>query len=241
MSIDRKDSEISVIVVEDEPELLEEVATFLSARGMSVRTAARASDLWALLADGWPDAVVLDLGLPDNDGIAVALEMRKTTPEVGIIMVTARGAVHDRVVGYETGADIYLVKPVDLIELTAAIRATARRRGGHATPVPEARPSWSLDLTGWRLISPDQQSIQLTRAEAQVLECLAADPGTAVSRVAIGQRMGKTADLSDHRYVDQVIRRLRRKIEASFDREAPVLSAHNQGYLFSEPITVTAS
>jgi len=230
------EASISVIVVEDEPDLLEEVATFLSARGLSVRAAADGDAFWREFDEQAPDVVVLDLGLPGEDGVTIAATLRQRAPTVGIVMMTARGGVQDRIAGYEIGASIYLVKPVDLGELLAAVRAILRQRNPDAAAGQRDATGWCLDLTGWRLIAPDGRPVQLTRAETQLLDCLTQDPGTPVSRIAIGSRMGKVTDLSDHRYVDQVIWRLRRKIEGHLDIEAPIGSAHSQGYYFTQAV-----
>ena len=222
---------ISVIVVEDEAPLREEVAAYLSEAGLAVRTAANGDAFWQLYEAEAPDAVVLDLGLPEQDGVAIASELHRRAPTIGLIMATARGATEDRILGYETGANVYLVKPVDLGELLAAIRATLRRSGQGTEPA-----AWRIDLTGWKLADPAGRSIQLTHAETILMDCLSERPGEPVSRYEIAERLGKTVDLPDHRYVDQTVRRLRRKIEATMEVEAPIRSAHAVGYSFIGPI-----
>lgn len=227
---------VSVVVVEDERDLRDEVVDYLSACGMAVRAAASGADLDRLLGEAPADAVVLDLGLPTEDGIAVATRLRARGDPVGIVMMTARGRVEERILGYATGANVYLVKPVDFAELVAAIQSTLprrpanpeRERSGSGDQPPEL--VWRFDPAAWRLAAPSGASIRLTRAEAQVLECLTADPGRPVSRETIGQRMGKVADLGEHRYVDQAVSRLRRKIAAELGWEPPIGSAHGQGY-----------
>lgn len=232
---------VSVIVVEDELDLREEVVDFLIGHGMAARMAAGGAELERLLTEAPADVVVLDLGLPNEDGIAIANRLRERGASLGIVMMTARGRVEERILGYETGADIYLVKPVDFGELVAAIQATARRLDGAAAigaPGPSAGDrAWQLDLTNWRLAAPSGASVRLTRAEAQVLECLTEVPGRPVSRDIIAQRMGKSPDLGEHRYVDQVVSRLRRKISVELGWDAPVGSAHGQGYYVVGPIT----
>ncbi len=226
----------SVIVVEDDTAFCAEVAAFLTERGMDVRRAGEGGSLWRQLGERCPDAVVLDLGLPGEDGVAIAAELRRRDPALGIVMMTARTGVQDRIIGYETGADVYLVKPVHLGELVAAIRATLRHRAPDGADGPAAidpmAERWTLDLTAWRLSAPGGGAVQLTRAEVQVLECLTRVPGQAVSRADIGVHMGKARDLTDHRAIDQVIRRLRRKIESQLDLQAPLGSAHACGYYF---------
>lgn len=230
---------ISVIVVEDEADLREEVVDYLTDNGLSVRGVAAGAALDLVLREAPADIVVLDLGLPSEDGITIAERLRKRTPPVGIIMMTARTRVEERILGYDTGADIYLVKPVDFGELLAAIHATVRRaalRDPAPTDVPLGRPAggltWHLDTLGWRLVAPSGASLRLTRAETQALTCLTETPGEVVSRDDIALRMGKRPDLGEHRYVDQVISRLRRKISNELGWEAPIGSAHGQGYYF---------
>lgn len=222
---------ISVIVVEDDEALRGEVGTFLTARGLAVRTAASGEEFWRLYETLAPDAVILDLGLQGEDGVAIAADLRRRAPDVGLIMATARGTTKDRILGYETGANVYLVKPIDLGELLATIRATLRRLPPGSDPA-----AWEIDITGWKLADPSGRSIQLTHAETILLDCLSEKPGEPVSRYAIAERLGKAVDLPDHRYVDQTVRRLRRKIEGAMDMEAPIRSAHAVGYSFIGPI-----
>lgn len=233
-----KTTSVSVLVVEDERELLEEVVTFLALRGMAVRGSADGHEFWQRFEEQEPDVIVLDLGLPGQDGSSIAAAVRDRAPTIGIVMTTAHGAVNDRIAGYETGADVYLVKPVDLGELAAAIRATQRHRERGASPVAFPSSDWELNLTAWQLSGPGGNPVQLTRTEAQILECLTETPGRPVSRFEIGRHMGKSDALQDHRYVDQAIRRLRRKIEARFGVKAPIGSAHGHGYYFMEPISI---
>lgn len=232
---------IAVIVVEDERDLRDEVVEYLANHGFSVRAAATGAELERMLDDRPADVVVLDLGLPGEDGVAVARRLRQRNAGTGIVMMTARARVEERILGYETGADVYLVKPVDFGELMAAIRATVRHSNAEASSVAGAtqRPSlaWRLELASWRLVAPSGASVRLTRAETQALACLTEEPGKPVPRETIGQHMGKAADLlGEHRYVDQIISRLRRKIAAELGWEAPIGAAHGQGYHTVGPV-----
>ncbi len=234
---------ISVVVVEDEAELREEVVDYLADNGLSVRAAATGAALDQLLREEPADVIILDLGLPTEDGIAIAERLRAGRTPAGIIMMTARTRVEERILGYDTGADIYLVKPVDFGELLAAIHATVRRimlREAAPSQAPTSRPavdlSWRLDTVGWRLVAPSGASLRLTGAETQALSCLAERPGEVVSRDDIALRMGKRPDLGEHRYVDQVVSRLRRKISNELGWEAPIGSARGQGYYFLSPV-----
>lgn len=225
-----------VIVAEDEQDLLVEVVSYLSDHGMTVRGVSDGPDFWLCFGEREPDIVVLDLGLGTEDGSNIAAAVRQRAPGVGIIMTTARSAVDDRIGGYEAGADIYLVKPVDLGELSAAIRALYRRHAETDASDNTQAPEWELDLLGWHLTGPDKRHISLTRAETQLLDCLTEAPGRPVSRFDIARHMGKSNQLASHRFVDQVVYRLRHKIETELDLEAPLGSAHNQGYFFARSV-----
>lgn len=232
---------LAVVVVEDERDLRDEVVEYLATHDLSVRAAATGAELDRLLDECPADAVVLDLGLPGEDGVAIARRLRQRSPATGIVMMTARARVEERILGYETGADVYLVKPVDFGELIAAIRATVRHRGAvpssGAGNLRQPPLAWRLELTSWRLVAPSGASVRLTRAETQALACLTEEPGKPVSREVIGQRMGKVADqLGEHRYVDQIISRLRRKITAELGWEPPIGAAHGQGYHTVGPV-----
>lgn len=245
MKGDRTAPPIAVIVVEDERDLRDEVVEYLTGHDLSVRAAATGAALERLLDEGPADAVVLDLGLPGEDGVAVARRLRQRNAETGIVMMTARARVEERILGYETGADVYLVKPVDYGELLAAIRATVRHRDTTRSPGAggSQRPAlaWRLELASWRLVAPSGASVRLTRAETQALACLTEASGRPVPREVIGQHMGKVADLvGEHRYVDQIISRLRRKVAAELGWEAPIGAAHGQGYHTVGPVVRVA-
>lgn len=225
-------SPVDVLVVEDSRSLREEMVEYLRANGLNADGVGNGQGLDARLAGGFPDAIVLDLGLPGEDGIAIARRLRASGTDFGLVMVTARDRVEDRVLGYETGADIYLVKPTDPGELLAAVRATVRhiRR-----PQAELQgETWRIDLPLRRLIAPSGAAIRLSRAELVALRCLTEAPGQAVPREVIGQRMGKTIELYEHRYVDQVVSRLRRKCQRELDWELPIRASRGQGYFFAE-------
>jgi two-component system phosphate regulon response regulator OmpR len=137
----------AVIVCDDEPDLREAVAEYLSRRGLDVRRAGDGAELRRLLAERPADLVVLDIAMPGEDGLSVARALRAES-DIGIVMLTAAGDVVDRVVGLEVGADDYIAKPVDLRELLARLRAVLRRReatqqalgGTPAQPVAGAAP-----------------------------------------------------------------------------------------------------
>ena len=130
----------SVIVIEDEESIRAEVCDFLVHQGFAVRDAADGAGLERLMLDAPADVIVLDLGLPHEDGIEIARRLRRQADPVGIVVTTARSRVEDRILGYETGADVYLVKPVNYRELTAAIGAVKRHMARSTPSVEEPAP-----------------------------------------------------------------------------------------------------
>ncbi len=116
-----------IVVVDDEEDLREPVAAYLREQGMEVDEAGGGADLDAILARGMPTLVVLDVTMPDEDGFSIARRLRALNPTIGIVMLTARRDVIDRVVGLELGADDYIMKPFEPRELLARIRSVLRR------------------------------------------------------------------------------------------------------------------
>ena len=223
------ESPLSVIIIEDEEPIRAEVSDYLSHHGFSVRSAPDGAGLERLMLDAPADVIVLDLGLPHEDGIEIARRLRRQRSAIGIVVTTARSRVEDRILGYETGADVYLVKPVNYGELAAAISAVRR----HKVRATEAHPeplAWHLDVATWRLMTPTGATMRLTRSEMKIMDLLSRTPGEPVMRHEIGRHMGKSDRLIDHRYVDQLISRLRRKVISELGWEAPIGSAQGQGY-----------
>jgi DNA-binding response OmpR family regulator len=260
---------IEIVVVEDDEDLREEVVGFLAGRGFVARAAGSGAALDRTLDERPADIIVLDLGLPDEDGTVVATRLRRREPPVGLIMMTARAQAYERVLGYDIGADVYMVKPVDYDELEAAIRSLVRRLGPERAvpersgperagsepfaperpaPGPAAEPSahgepaiWVLDLSGWTLTAPDGEAIRLTGAEMDLMALLTETPGQPVGRAAIARRMGRAGGGGDddHRYIDAIASRLRRKMAKRFPGDPPIQAAYSKGYLFAAPVQRT--
>jgi DNA-binding response OmpR family regulator len=169
-----------VLLVEDEASIAEPFAAMLARSGFRTALAATGTDAIAFEAEQHPDVVLLDLGLPDIDGRDVCRRIRAES-DVPIIMVTASGAVTDRVVGLELGADDYVVKPFVVHEVVARIRAvmrrTHRRAGGRPIEVQDLRID-PRTRRAWR----GQSEVELTRKEFDLLVRLAADAGSVVTR-----------------------------------------------------------
>lgn len=249
---------LKVAVVEDEPDLREEFCEFLRLSGMEAVGLSGGRELDAHLKSHATDAVLLDINLPDDDGFSIAARLREAggeqaggTPsanDLGVVMVTSRAALDDRVRGLRMGADAYLVKPVDLQELVATLKSVCRRltRAGTAVdtaaktnrarrPVVGPPAGWSLGRLGWELTGPDGRAIALTAAEHDFLVRLAATPGRPVPRADLLGRCNDKDD-GDLRRLDAVVRRLRRKVESDIGLPLPVRSVHGVGYAVTDTL-----
>lgn len=234
-----------IAVVEDETSLRADLVEYLSACGHDVVGCGDGIALDVALAKQPADILILDVNLPGEDGFSIAKRLREQS-EVGIIMLTARGVNVDRVVGLEIGADVYLVKPIELRELEAQVRTLARRLkvqpSGQAACAPAAAPAattgWVYDQIAWALVSPAGAALKLTANERVFVNLLVERPGEPVSRAHIFRALGKREwDMGD-RSVDSMVRRLRAKGEETLGHPLPIEAVHGTGYAFAAPVTV---
>ena len=174
---------MKVLVVEDDPAVSEPLLAGLARNGIDTEHVVYASQVVA--AASGVDVVLLDLGLPDGDGIDVLRELRRVS-DVPVIIATARGDETDRIVGLELGADDYVVKPFGMRELVARIRAVTRRAGAARDDSPDRREHGPLVLDmRTRRVMVDGDEVELTPKEFDVLAFLMAEPGTALTRQRI--------------------------------------------------------
>lgn len=226
-----------VLIIEDDLDLREPMVTFLNRDGIVADGVSdgAAFSAWSETHDC--DLFVVDLGLPDTDGLDLVRDIvgrRRGT--AGIIVLTARSAIEDKLKGYEAGIDAYLVKPVDLRELARQIRAIHRRLPGSATPAPapaEGQP-WRLDTVGWTLTSPSGSMISLTASETAFLHALAASPGKPVARSALTAAMGFDPKTYDLRRMEILVRRLRKKVRQESGDTLPLETVHAVGFALIE-------
>ncbi len=158
----------AVLLVEDNIALREALQDQLSHSGFAVRGVGDGQELNQALAIAVPDVVVLDLNLPDEDGLSIAKRLRQALPQIGIVMLTARVRSIDRQEGYESGADVYLTKPVKPSELTTVLQTLCRRMAPLFSP-----DSWLLQMASLQLLPPAQAPIGLTVSEATLVHELA--------------------------------------------------------------------
>src|ERR671926_267035 len=226
----------NVLVVEDEASIASFVSLYLKNAGYAVRTAATGSEALAQLAAEQPGLIVLDLMLPDIDGIEVCRRIR-TRSDVPILMLTARDEDVDKIIGLEVGADDYLTKPFNPRELVARVKSVLRR----AAPAREERESAQLrhgDLVidaGRREVRVGDQEIQLAPKEFDLLWELLDHRGLVLTRDQLLERVWGYTFAGDTRTVDVHVRQLRRKL----GDDCPVATVWGVGYKVADDAAVT--
>jgi two-component system phosphate regulon response regulator OmpR len=225
-----------ILIVDDDPALRELLSTYLAANGFAVEAVGDGTAMRAALAGGLPDAIVLDLMLPGEDGLALTRAVRAQS-NVPILILSARGEEVDRVIGLEVGADDYLAKPFGPRELLARLRALLRRgqpaAGAGAAPAAEQHfGPFALDTAGRRLFR-DGTEIHLTSAEFDLLAAFVARPNRVLSRDTLVDLLrGYDRDPFD-RSIDIRVTRLRRKIETEPGSPVYIRTVRGEGYLFN--------
>jgi len=223
----------TILIVDDEPRIVELARDYLVGAGFSVRRAGGGEEALAMARAERPDLIVLDLGLPDLDGLDVTRRLRRDS-DVPIIMLTARGAEADKLVGLELGADDYVTKPFSPRELVARVRAVLRRAEERASPRQAVHVGdLSLDFAR-RKAALAGRSIELTTSEFQLLFTLASQPGRIFTRSQLLDALHGTAFESYERAIDAHIKNLRKKIEADPRRPRYVLTVYGVGYKLRE-------
>jgi len=218
-----------LLIIEDEDGLRDAMVDYLTLDGCFAKGVGTLSEAEAWMRTNDFDILVLDLGLPDGDGLA----WRQAKPhlrEKGLVVTTARGARSDRIEAAQTGADLYLVKPVSLEELSPLVRNLAHR----LRPVSA---HWAFNALEWSLRSPEGIVIKLTHSESMLMRQLARSPGQPVPRNDFILALGETPGIYDVRRLEIMVRRLRNKAEKVLGRPLPLETVHRQGLAFTEPIT----
>jgi two-component system response regulator MprA len=223
-----------VLVVDDDRGLRDALRRALTMSGYEVRMAENGSDALREATSGVPDAMVLDIGLPDIDGLEVTRQLRREGNRVPVLMLTARAAVSDRIDGLDAGADDYLVKPFDIDELKARLRALMRRAGG------ENDGDGVLSFAELKLdparhgVNVSGTFVELTRTEYQLLELLMLNPRRVLPHALIYDRVwgydfGPTSNA-----LRVYVGYLRRKLEDSGSRPL-IHTVRGVGYALREP------
>jgi two-component system KDP operon response regulator KdpE len=221
----------AVLVVDDDPALVRALTINLRARGYEVHAAATGSGALRLAAAHPPDAVVLDLGLPDLDGSEVIAGLRGWT-DVPILVLSAREQSAAKVAALDAGADDYVVKPFGMDELLARLRAAIRR--GSATPAQPlvTTDDFTVDLSAGRVTAPDGTDIRLTPTEWHLLEVLVRNAGRVVEHGRLLTEVWGPAYGEQTNYLRVYMATLRRKLEANAAQPRHLLTEPGRGYRF---------
>jgi two-component system alkaline phosphatase synthesis response regulator PhoP len=223
----------TILVVDDEPKIVKQARDYLERGGFRVIEAADGKTALVRARGERPDLIVLDLNLPEMDGLDVCRALRRES-DVPIIMLTARVEETDRLIGLEMGADDYVIKPFSPRELVARVRAVLRRvRGGVHQPGLIRAGDLEIDLEGHRVMRSGED-IRLTRTEFNLLATLAQHPGQTFTRAQLLDRLHGVAYDGFDRSVDAHIKNLRRKLESDPVEPRYVLTVYGVGYRFTD-------
>jgi two-component system alkaline phosphatase synthesis response regulator PhoP len=225
----------TILVVDDEPKIVKQARDYLERGGFRVVAAGDGKTAMAVARHEQPDLIVLDLNLPEMDGLDVCRALRRES-DVPIIMLTARVEETDRLIGLELGADDYITKPFSPRELVARVRAVLRRvQGGVHQPGLIRVGDLEIDLQAHR-VTQTGEPIHLTRTEFNLLAVLAQHPGQTFSREQLLDRLHGVAYAGYDRSVDAHIKNLRRKLELDPSDPRYVLTVYGVGYRFTDEV-----
>jgi len=235
-----------VIVVEDDNDFRESMVEFLELNGLDVTGVESALEFYQSISRQSFEVVILDIGLPDQNGLVLAEYVRNNS-DMRIIMLTAQSSLESKISAYQAGADIYLVKPVDFSELSASIYSILGRLKSNQSiphslhkdePVPnEKRLQWRLVRSNWTLCSPTEEEIKLTSKEFDLIERLAVSANTVVIRQDLLTALAYENNEYGNRSLDALVHRLRLK-KNGLKFSLPIKTVHGSGYCFSALIKV---
>jgi DNA-binding response OmpR family regulator len=233
-----------ILVVDDQKEICEVVQQYLTGEGYEVSVAYDGAGMRKVMAERPVDLVILDLMLPDEDGLTLAGALRQDS-NVGIIILTGRSETVDRIIGLEMGADDYLPKPFHLRELLARVKSVMRRvtaRDPHAlanAARAKARfAGWHLDLATRELVSPTGGEVRLTTGEFDLLAAFVKNANQVLSRDRLLDLARNRESGPFDRTIDVQVGRLRRKLEPDPQRPTIIKTVRGTGYIFTPPVEV---
>ena len=221
-----------ILVIDDEPQIQRAIRTILTEKQFKVTTASRGEEGLTLAASGAPDLIILDLGLPDMDGVKVCQRLREWT-QTPIIILSVRDSERDKVAALDMGADDYLTKPFGIEELLARVRVALRHaasRKGEQSKVVKAG-TLTIDLA-WHIIKRGEEEVKLTGREYRLLAYLASNHGRVLTHQSILTNVWGEADADHTEYLRVYMRQLRKKLEVDPERPKYILTEPGIGYRF---------
>jgi DNA-binding response OmpR family regulator len=225
----------TILVVDDEPKIVQLVRDYLERAGFRVLSAPNGKSALALAHSEKPDLIILDLGLPEMDGLDVTRSLRRDS-NVPILMLTARSEETDKLVGLELGADDYITKPFSPKELVARVRVIFRRMENYSQANTEVfhAADLTLDVPRMRVTAEDRDLQELTPTEFELLAALARHPGRVYTRAQLLDVVHGVAFESYERAIDAHIKNVRHKIEPVPGEPRYILTVYGVGYRFAD-------
>lgn len=226
-----------ILVVDDDGTTRLLLTEYLAQLGRRVTAFADGESALIYCRSESPDIILLDLMLPGRDGLSLIEEFRHLNPRVGIIMISARGEPIDRVVGLERGADDYLSKPFELLELAARVKALERRNSAINGPPPEPRCRFAnhhLDFAARLVVRDDGTPVDLSDGEFRILRELARGVGEVVARDRLLEVLRRDGTPSSPRSLDVIVSRVRTKLGDAKERKV-IATIHGIGYRLAPP------
>ncbi len=231
-----------ILVVDDDIDLREVLGDYLREFGYRVSTVHGGVAMRRMLAEGPVDLIILDMVMPGEDGMTLTRDIRVHS-DVPIIIMSGKAEQTDRIVGFELGADDFIAKPCDLREVLARVRSAVRRGRITVREEPAALPrarrfsGWVLDFDNRSLTSPGGQGTALTSREFELLALLANSPGQALGRAQLVLELTGKDSSADDRNIDNLVSRLRRKIESNPRDPQIIRTVHGVGYMLAPETT----
>ncbi|MBY6188503.1 two-component system response regulator TorR [Marinobacter hydrocarbonoclasticus] len=231
-----------ILVVEDDSVTQLRHQGYFQQAGYEVTAVSSAAQMRAAMAGQAFDLVLLDVNLPDEDGMQLTRELRSESA-VGIILVTGRSDAVDKIVGLEMGADDYVTKPVEMRELLVRVKNLLWRIDQAQRPAQPTNGGAVLHFSGWTLnlgsrqLCRDGQDVRLTTAEFELLAAFARYPQQVLPRERLLSLLSHRVDAPDDRTIDVLVRRLRAKMEKGEGLPKLIVTVHGEGYLFGSTVT----
>jgi len=233
-----------ILIVDDQQEICDLVQEYLAGEGYRVSTAQDGAGMRNAMARSRVDLVILDLMLPGEDGLTLARWLRQES-SVGIIILTGRGEIVDRIIGLEMGADDYLPKPFHLRELLARVKSVLRRASFSSTENQAALArsrarfaGWNLDLSSRELFSPSGKEVRLTTGEFDLLAAFVNNANQVLTRDRLLDLARNREAGPFDRTIDVQVGRLRRKLEDDPQRPTMIKTVRGTGYIFTPTVEV---
>ncbi len=238
----KKDSSAKILVVDDDPDVRDIVERCLGDAGYQVWTHEDGSGVFDAVSEHGIDLAVIDLMLPDTDGLMLTRKLKEHS-DIGVVILSGRSETTEKIIGLEVGADDYLSKPFEPRELLARVRSVLRRLGQDSAVESSAKTTifsfedWRLDVTARTLTSPGDESVELSSGEFNLLKAFVEHPNRVLSRDQLLDYTHANDTPAFDRSVDVRVGRVRKKIEADHQNPQFIKTIRNGGYMFAAKVT----